>query len=100
MFDMRSLPSVGLPAMSEAEQNAIRLVADGVGPREIAARLDVPEELVYRLVAWILDELEPAPAGRTIADVHSERGSRAATAAESAEFSRLYGPSHAPDHEG
>ena len=72
--------------MSEPEQDAIRLVAEGVGPGEIATRLDVPEESVHRLVAWVLDELEPARAGRTVADVHIERGSRAATATELDEF--------------
>jgi DNA-binding CsgD family transcriptional regulator len=100
MSDMRSLSSVGLPSMSEPEQDAIRLVAEGVAPREIAARLGVPEESVYRLVARVLDELEPAPAGRTVADVHAEQGSRAATAVELDEFERVYGSSHAPDHEG
>lgn len=100
MFDMRSLPSAVLPTLTVREQQAIRLVADGLSPREIAARLDVSEESLYRLVAWVLDEVEPAPAGRTVADVHAERGSRAATAAELDEFERLYGHSLAPDDEG
>ena len=100
MFDLRSLPSVGLPDMTVREREAIRMVADGASPREIATRLDVREESVYRLVAWVLDELEPAPGGRTVADVHAEQGSRAATAGELDEFDRLYGRSLGPDHEG
>lgn len=100
MFDMRNLPSVGLPALSVQEQHALRLVADGLSPREIAARLDLPEESLYRLVAWVLDEVEPAPAGRTVAAVHADRGSRAAIAAELDEFERLHGSSLPPDHEG
>jgi DNA-binding CsgD family transcriptional regulator len=99
MFDMHSLSSVVLPTLTMSEQHAIRLVADGLSPREIAARLDVSEESLYRLVAWVLEEVEPAPAGRTVADVHAERGSRAATVSELDEFERLYAKSLAPDDE-
>lgn len=100
MFDMRRLPQVGLASLSERDRDALRLVADGLGPREIAARLDVPEEAVYRLVTWVLDEVEPAPDGRTVAAVHAEHGSRAATAGELAEFEQHYGSSLPPDGEG
>lgn len=100
MFDMRTLPQVGLASLSDRDRDTLRLVADGLGPREIASRLDVPEESVYRLVAWVLDEVEPAPRGRTLADVHAERGSRAASPDELHEFEQLYGRSLAPDGEG
>jgi len=86
--------------MTVRERQAIQMVAEGVSPREIATRLDVPEESVYRLVAWVLDEVEPSPGGRTVADVYAEQGSRAATTGELDEFDRLYGRSLRPDHEG
>lgn len=100
MFDMRRLPQVGLGSLSDRDRDALRLVAGGLGPREIASRLDVPEEAVYRLVTWVLDEVEPAPDGRTVAAVHAERGSRVATAAELDEFEELYGSSLPSDGEG
>jgi FixJ family two-component response regulator len=100
MFDMRRLPLTGLGPLSTQERDALRLVADGLGPKEIAARSNVSEDAVYRLVAWVLDEVEPAPAGRTVASVHAEHRSRAATAGELDEFEQLYGASLPADHEG
>ena len=47
-----------------------------------------------------VDEAPPAPAGRTIADVHAERGSRPATAEEFAEFEQRFGPLLPTDGEG
>lgn len=100
MFDMRRLRLAGVGPLSTQERDALRLVADGLGPKEIAARLNVPEDAVYRLVAWVLDEVEPAPAGRTVASVHAECGSRAATMGELDEFDQLYGASLPSDEEG
>jgi len=100
MFDMRKLRVGDLASVTAIEEQALRLVADGLSPREIAARLELPEDAVYRLVSWALEELEPAPRGRTLADVHAEDGSRPATAAELAGFEQLYGASLPPDHEG
>lgn len=97
---MRRLPLAGLEPLSTQERDALRLVADGLAPTEIAARLSVPEDAVYRLVAWVLDEVDPAPAGRTVASVHAEGGSRAATAVELDEFEQLYGASLPSDDEG
>jgi hypothetical protein len=82
------------------DQRALRYVGKGLSPREIADRLKVDEEALYRLVAWMLDELEPAPGGQTMADVYACHGSRSATPAERAEFERRYGPFLAPDDEG
>lgn len=102
MFDMRSLPSAvaGLSRLTEQEQHALRLVAEGVAPREVAERVEISEVALYRLVAWVLDELEPAPAGMTIADAHAADSTRPATPAELDEFERLYGQSLPADDEG
>lgn len=97
---MRNLSSVGHPSLTAEEQEALRLVADGLGPRDIASRLGMSEESLYRLVTWVLDELEPGPGGRRVADVHAEQGSRAATAMELEEFEQLYGRPLEADHEG
>ena len=102
MFDMRSLPAVftGIPGLTEQERGALRLVADGISPREITRKIDISEDALYRLVAFVLDEIEPAPGGMTMTDVHALDKSRPATAAELDEFERLYGPSRPPDDEG
>lgn len=99
MFDMRSLHVAGLPPLAAVEQQALRLVAEGVSPREISEWLGLAEDALYRLVSWALDELEPAPGGRKMADVHAATGSRPATADDAAEFDRLYGASLPPDDE-
>ncbi|UTI62286.1 helix-turn-helix domain-containing protein [Paraconexibacter antarcticus] len=100
MFDMRKLEPSRLTSLTSVEAEALRLVVDGASPRDIAERLRIPEDALYRLVTWALDEVEPAPGGRTIDDVHSERGSRPATAAELLDFEAAYGASLPPDHEG
>ncbi len=102
MFDMRSLPSAlaEIPRLTEPEQRMLTLVAEGLSPREIAERLEMPEDALYRLVAWVLDEIEPAPDGMTVADVHARDGGRPATAEDLEEFERLYSPSLAADGEG
>jgi len=102
MFDMRSLPAAAtaLSELTEQDRLVLRYVADGLSPREIAERMDLSEEQLYRLVVWVLDELEPAPDGMTIADVHARQGSRPASPAELDEFERLYGPSLPADGEG
>lgn len=97
---MRDLEVAALPTLTPVEAQVLRLVVEGVGPREISARLGLPEDGLYRLVGWALDEIEPAPAGMTMADVYAEGGSRPATAAELVEFDRLYGASLPPDDEG
>jgi len=85
MFDMRSLPTAAttLPDLTEQDQLILRYIAEGLSPREIARLMHVSEEQLYRLVVWVLDELEPAPDGITIADVHARHGSRAASPARS-----------------
>lgn len=102
MFDMRSLPSAAaeLTELTEQERQALRLVGEGLSPRQVAERLALSEDALYRLVAWALDELEPAPAGETMSDVHARHGTRPASPAEVAEFERRYGPLLAPDGEG
>ncbi len=102
MFDMRSLPSAAqlLPALSEQEEEILREVGEGRSPREIAERLRIEEDELYRFVSWALDELPPDPVGVTIADIHARRGSRPATPPEIEEFERLYGASLPADGEG
>jgi DNA-binding CsgD family transcriptional regulator len=102
MFDMRSLPAAAsaLHNLTEQEQEVLRLVGAGESPREIATRLRVSEDVLYRFVARVLDELAPDPEGRTMAAVHAQHGSRAARNAELLEFERRFGPSLPPDDEG
>lgn len=102
MFDMRALPdaAAALADLTEREQTVLRYVAEGLSPKEIAERLDVPEDELYRLVAWVLDELQPAPNGETMTDVHARHGSRPASPGDLEELERRYGPSLAPDNEG
>lgn len=101
MFNMRTLPSAaaGLE-LTRIEQEALALVAQGMSPKEIASRVDLPEDELYRLVAWVLDELAPAPGGDMMRDVYARHGGRPATSAELEEFERRYGPSLPPDGEG
>jgi DNA-binding CsgD family transcriptional regulator len=102
MFDMRSLPSAArtLSGLTERERVVLRDVGEGLSPRDISERLEISEEDLYRLVAWVLDELEPAPRGETMTDVYARHGSKAATLDERAEFERRFGPSLEPDDEG
>jgi DNA-binding CsgD family transcriptional regulator len=102
MFDMRSLPAAAsvLHDLTEQEQEVLRLVARGESPRDIATRLTISEDVLYRLVARVLDELAPDPDGRTMGAVHAQHGSRAAGQAEVLEFERRFGPSLLPDDEG
>jgi|GEM_PF-3324064 len=102
MFDTRTLPdaAAALPQLTETERRVLGHVADGGSPREIAAGLSVGEDELYRLVAWVLDELQPAPNGDTMRDVHTRHASRAASPADVEEFERRFGASLAPDDEG
>lgn len=100
MFDMRNLEAAGLQTLSPIEAEVLRAVADGASPKEISARVGMPEDALYRLVSWAIDEVEPAPAGMTMADVHAANGSRPASAAELDEFTALFGSSLHADDEG
>jgi len=102
MLDMRALPSAAaaLSDLTERDQVVLRLVAEGLSPREIADRVDLSEDALYRFVAWVLDELAPAPDGETMRDVHSRHGGRPAKPSELEEFERRYGSSLPPDYEG
>jgi len=103
MFDMRTIPSAAshvLPDLSEQEEEILRLVAEGLSPRQIAEHLRIEEDALYRFVSWVLEELPPEPSGETMADAHARHGSRPADAAGLAEFERLYGPFSPPDEEG
>ena len=102
MFDMRTLSNAAavLRELTDDERAVLACVAEGLSPREIAERLSLDEDELYRLVAWVLDELQPAPNGETMSDVHARHASRPANAAEIDEFERRFGPSLAPDDEG
>ena len=101
MFNMRTLPSAaaGLE-LTDVEQQVLAYVAEGLAPKEISQRVDMPEDELYRLIAWVLDELEPAPGAKTMGDVYARHGGRPATSVELAEFEDRYGRSLAPDGEG
>ena len=101
MFNMRTLPSAaaGLE-LTDVEQQVLAYVAEGLAPKEISQRVDVPEDELYRLVAWVLDELEPAPGGDTMRDVYARHGGRPATSVELEELEERYGRSLPPDGEG
>ena len=100
MFDLRNLEATGLATLTATEVEVLRSVADGQSPREISVRVGMPEDALYRLVTWAIDEVEPAPAGMTMADVHAANGSRPASLAELAEFEAQFGASLPADGEG
>lgn len=100
MFDMRKLEAAGLQSLTATEAEALRAIADGASPKEISARVGIPEDALYRLVNWALDEVEPAPSGMTMTDVHAAHGSRPATPAELDEFAELFGTPLPADDEG
>ena len=101
MFNMRTLPSAAASLeLSDVEQQVLAYIAEGLAPKEISERVDVPEDELYRLVAWVLDELEPAPGGDTMRDVYARHGGRPATSADLEEFEHRYGSSLPPDGEG
>ena len=102
MFDMRTLPSAAaaLSELTDAERTALTDIADGLSPKEVAKRTGIEEDELYRLVAWVLDELQPAPNGDTMHDVHARHGSRPATPDDVDEFGRRFGASLPPDDEG
>ena len=101
MFNMRTLrAAAGDLDLSEAEQQVLGYVAEGLSPKEIAERIDMSEDELYRLVAWVLDELEPAPDGETMAEVHARHGSRPARPEDLEKFERRFGPSLPSDGEG
>lgn len=100
MFDIRTLDAAGLQTLTPTEAEVLRAIADGASPREISVRVGMPEDALYRLVSWAIDEVEPAPSGMTMADVHSTGGSRPASVEELDEFTTLFGPSLPADDEG
>ena len=71
---MRVLESVrrpSLPAVTRREREVLRLLADGLTNRQIAARLVVSEHTVHRHVTNILRKLELP--SRTAAAAHAVR---------------------------
>lgn len=102
MVDMRELPLAAAPVtgLTERDKAVLRYVAKGLSPREIAERVEISEEELYRFVAWILDEVAPAPDGDTMSDVHARHGSRPGGPGDVQEFERRYGASLPPDDEG
>jgi CheY-like chemotaxis protein len=102
MFGTKELAEIEtvVESLSEDEEAALRYVGQGMPPADVAHRVDLTEEDLYRLVAWVLEELPPGPAGRTMADVHRDHAVRPATQDELAEFDELYGASMLPEDEG
>lgn len=99
---MRTLPDAasGVAGLTDTEQEALGYVASGLSPRDIAERTAIGEDELYRLVAWVLDELQPAPDGETMAAVHARHGSRPASRSDVDEFERRFGASLPTDGEG
>jgi DNA-binding CsgD family transcriptional regulator len=102
MFNMRTLPEAasGVAELTDIEQEALGYVASGLSPRDIAERTAISEDELYRLVAWILDEIQPAPTGETMAEVHARHGSRPASPSDVDEFELRFGASLPADGEG
>ena len=102
MFDMRGIPAAAkaLPDLGEQDREILRLVAEGFSPREIAERLEIEEDDLYRFVGWVLDELPPEPSGESSSEFHARHGSRPLDPSELDEFERAYGASLPPDDEG
>jgi CheY-like chemotaxis protein len=102
MFETQELTEIEtvLASLNEDEETALRYVGQGMSPAEVAHRVDLTEEDLYRLIAWVLEELPPGPAGRTMSDVHRDHGVRAASQDELVEFDELYGESMLPEDEG
>ena len=98
---MRTLPSAaaGLE-LTDVEQQVLAYVAEGLAPKEISQRVEMPEDELYRLIAWVLDELEPAPGADAMGDFYARHRGRPATSVELVEFEHRYGPSLPPDGEG
>jgi hypothetical protein len=101
MFNLRTVASAAARLeLTNVEQQVLAYVAEGLAPTEISQRVDMPEAGLYRLIAWVLDELEPAPGAETMGDVYARHGARPAASAELEEFEHQYGPSLPPDGEG
>jgi hypothetical protein len=102
MFDMRALPTAAatLTELSERDQAILRDVAGGLSPKEIAERIDIPEDELYRFIAWVLEEIQPAPNGDTMREVYARHASRPASPSDIEKFERRFGPSLPSDDEG
>ncbi|HWY89973.1 MAG TPA: hypothetical protein VNY31_04815 [Solirubrobacteraceae bacterium] len=89
-----------LTELSERDQAVLRDVAGGLSPKEIAERIDIPEDELYRFIAWVLEEIQPAPKGDTMHEVYARHASRPASPSDIEEFERRFGPSLLPNDEG
>lgn len=102
MFDMRALPTAAatLTELSERDQAILRHVAGGLSPKEIAERIDIPEDELYRFIACVLEEIQPAPNGDTMREIYARHSSRPGSPSDIDEFEWHFGPSLPPDDEG
>lgn len=102
MFDMRALPTAAavLTVLSERDQEVLRDVAEGLSPKEIAEHFNIPEDELYRFIAWVLEEIQPAPNSDTMREVHARHASHPADQSDIEEFERRFGSSLPPDDEG
>ncbi len=99
---MRALPTAAaaLTDLSERDQAILRDVAGGLSPKEIAERIGIPEDALYRFIAWVLEEIQPGPNDDTMHEVYVRHASRSASPSDIEEFERRFGASLPPDHEG
>ncbi len=100
--DMRALPTVAaaLTDLSERDWAILRDVADGLSPKEIAERIGIPEDVLYRFIAWVLEEIQPAPNGDTMREIYARHANHHASPSDIEEFERRFGPSQPPNDEG
>jgi hypothetical protein len=98
---MRALPTVAaaLIDLSERDQAILRNVADGLSPKEIAECIDIPEDELYRFIAWVLEEIQPVPNGDTMREVYARHAGHPASPSDMKEFERRFGPSLPPDND-
>ncbi len=102
MFDTQQQGEIDevLADLDEREEAALRYLREGLSATEVAERLELPEDDLYRLVAWVLEELPPGPVGQTAADIHRRHRLRAATEEELSKFEDLFGPALPAEDEG
>jgi hypothetical protein len=53
--------------------------------------------VLYRFIAWVLEEIQPAPNGDTMSEVYARHASHPASPSDIEEFERRFGPSLPPD---
>ncbi|HEV3322044.1 MAG TPA: hypothetical protein VG147_07630 [Solirubrobacteraceae bacterium] len=58
-----------------------------------------PEDELYHFIAWVLEEIQPAPNGDTMREVYARHAGHPASPSDMKEFERCFGPSLPPDND-